>query len=91
MSYHIKARLGCVSVQGHIVRDERDVQVNYINTPIGVQRFIHEQSPYVSLTIRDQSGNDVTASFVDDGIKFVKSRYNQPYVVTDLRKLQGIE
>ena len=87
MSYHIKARLGCVIVSGQIVRDEREVSVNYINTPIGVQRFVHEQSPYVSLIIRDQSGNDVTDSFVDDGIKFVKSRYNQPHVVTDLRKI----
>ena len=86
MSYKIKARLGCVIMAGQIVRDEREVSVNYINTPIGVKRFVHEQSPYVSLTIRDQSGKDITSEFTE-GIEFVASRYNQPYVVTDLRKL----
>ena len=86
MSYHIKARLGCVIIGGQIVRDEKEVSINYINTPIGIQRFVQEQAPYVSLTIRDQSGNDVTDSFVDDNVKFVKSRYGNPPLV--LKRLE---
>ena len=87
MSYKIKARLGCVIVSGQIVRDEREVSVNYINTPIGVQRFVHEQSPYTSLTIRDQSGNDITEHFIDSGVQFVKSRYQGGVSFVDMNKV----
>lgn len=87
MSYHIKARLGCVIFAGQILRDERDVSVNYINTALGVQRFVQEQSPYVSLVIRDQSGNDITERFIDSGVVFVKSRFQGGVDFVDMRKL----
>ena len=77
--YHIKCRLGVRLHAGNILRDEKDLSVNYINTPVGIHRFLEEQTPFVSLVIRDQSGKEITNEFVA-GLKFVKSRSNAPLV-----------
>ncbi len=73
-NYKITATLGVKVIQNQVTRNEGTVTL-FLGTPHGIVAWLHENQPFVSVTITEMATKkDCTTEFVRD-LQFIKSRY----------------
>jgi hypothetical protein len=79
--YVVTVTLGAVIGQQGVVRGE-SVATSRFSTIDGARQFIKECQPLVNLKVLDMSAekdsHDADITYLFSGMRFVKSRYNQP-------------